>query len=91
MPSTLLTTFLLLLAFFLEQTRSQKASRILAGVPASGTTPNNKNLWVPILSYGDKLKLKGASMVHYKGKLIIFGGCRLDLSCSNTIFLFDFG
>ena len=48
-----------------------------------------KNKWTLVKKYPDILKLKGASMVSYENKLIIFGGCREDLTCSNTVYSFD--
>jgi len=47
------------------------------------------NKWTLLKKYPDEFKLKGASIVSYENKLIIFGGCREDLTCSNSIYSFD--
>lgn len=48
-----------------------------------------KNKWTLLKRYPDEFKLKGASMVSFEDKLIIFGGCRPDLTCSNAIYSFN--
>ena len=58
-----------------------------AGIVKKATFPANK--WTMVKKYPDDYKLKGASMVSYRGKMLIFGGCKEDLTCSNSIFAFD--
>lgn len=48
-----------------------------------------KNKWTLLKAYNKILKLKGGTMVQYKDKLVLFGGCSIDLECSNTLFVFD--
>lgn len=51
------------------------------------TYPPHK--WTLVKRYSDSFKLKGASMVNFQGKIILFGGCREDLTCSNSVYAFD--
>lgn len=52
-------------------------------------TNKNLNTWIHLLSYGANLQLKGSTLVEYNNKLLLFGGCRIDLSCSNTLYVLD--
>lgn len=60
----------------------------------TGTSADKKNTypahkWTLLKKYPEEFKLKGASMVSFEDRLIIFGGCREDLTCSNSIYSFD--
>lgn len=45
--------------------------------------------WQELKAYDKRLQLKGASMVAFESKLVIFGGCDLDLECSSELYVFD--
>jgi Kelch motif len=81
----------------IHQGGPSERSRSLGGfvsLAQTGTAGEKKtsyppHKWTLLKKYPDDFKLKGASMVSFEDKLIIFGGCKEDLTCSNSIYAFD--
>ena len=72
----------------IQQHVSLEGNRILEKEEDEEETEFPKNKWVEVQTYDKVMHLKGASIVRFGEVLIIFGGCKLDLTCSSSVYAF---